>query len=106
MVVRTLIEAYTKHRQPLDPNATVRPFMTVSVERIGEIGAPDSTASELMARVDFITDGRVVWGSVRMKDMPCIDLKEVQLEDGDCVWEVFERLLAGAGEEGFVESGG
>lgn len=102
-VVHNAIDAQMRHRRPLDPNALIKPFMTVSVDRfpaledIGDVEAP----REHIARLDMIMVGRIAYGGIWVEGVGEAELDPVHWTDGEGIWEIAVPLLRQVGELDF-----
>lgn len=94
-----------KYRHPLDPDAHLRPLMTITVDLIESIETRALGGGEGIARLDLTIARRKACGSLYVKDMPRVDLGAGRVEEDDGAWEVFVKLLAGVGEAGFASEG-
>jgi hypothetical protein len=104
LAVHRCIEVEMKHRQPLDPSATLLPFMTVTIDRVVLPDIAPASEREQVARIDFIIDGGVASAVADISGIGLVGLEDTQVDEDDRAWEVVVRLLRSVGERNYGEA--
>jgi hypothetical protein len=103
LAVQKCIEIKMEYRQPLDPSATLLPFMTVTVDRLALLGNTLNDSHERVARIDFMIDGGVASAVADIEGIGLVSLDDTTVSEDDRAWEVVARLLKSVGERNYVE---
>ncbi|TDY21940.1 hypothetical protein B0G81_2178 [Paraburkholderia sp. BL6665CI2N2] len=77
----------------VDAAAPLSPFMTIEIDTFTSEAEEHRGDWSQVARLDFITDGRVVHAGIWMNEGPEKLLPTIPVLDGDTAWSVFVRLL-------------
>ncbi|MEI5996290.1 hypothetical protein H3V53_03430 [Paraburkholderia bengalensis] len=91
--VRVELKKTVRAGIPIDSDAIVAPFMTVSVEQVVEDTDGRSVMVAVIARLQMVNDGRLVHGNIWIEGTGFVELESTYLVNGDGIWEIAARIL-------------
>jgi len=88
------LEMKMAYRRPLDPEAVIKPFATMTVEMLpSDNEESNAEIPKTVASLQMVVEGELAYGDVRIEGDESVTLGSITVENGDGLWELAVRLL-------------